>query len=254
MISNPTIQADALTKRYGDTTAVDELTLAIPSSAVYGFLGPNGAGKTTTIEMLTTLVSPTSGEAFIMGDSVADRDAVKRHIGYLPDDPPIYDEFSAREQLEYVADLRQLDPDVATTRIEQLLDRVELAADADTRISTYSQGMRQKTGIIQAILHEPEVLFLDEPTNGLDPRAARVVSDLIANLAADGTTVFLSTHILPVVEELADTIGVLHHGRLVTEGPPTELKQQVEQGAERTLEEVFLEVTTDSEQMRSEAG
>jgi ABC-2 type transport system ATP-binding protein len=253
MIGEPTIRADALTKRYGETTAVRNLDLVIPRGAVYGFLGPNGAGKTTTIEMLTTFTSPTSGQAFIMGDSTADRDAVKRHIGYLPDDPPIYDEFSAREQLEYVADLRQLDPDAAATRIEQLLARVELTSDADARISTYSQGMRQKTGIIQAILHEPEVLVLDEPTNGLDPRAARVVSDLIADLAADGTTVFLSTHILPVVEELADTVGVLHHGELVTEGPPTELTQQVEQGAEHTLEEVFLEVTTDDEPMRAEA-
>jgi ABC-2 type transport system ATP-binding protein len=245
------IRARDLTKRYGDVLAVDSLDLAVPSGSIYGFLGPNGAGKTTTIEMLTTLLVPTSGTATVAGQDVTDRDAVKPHIGYLPDEPPLYEGFSAREQLSYVAQLRDLDPDSADERIETLLSRVDLAADADRLIDTYSQGMRQKVGLLQAILHEPSVVFLDEPTNGLDPRAAREVVDLVGGLSEDGTTVFLSTHILPVVEELADTLGVLRDGRLVDEGTVQALKRRAADGSERTLEQAFLEITDDQSLVES---
>ncbi|GAA0673295.1 ABC transporter ATP-binding protein [Natronoarchaeum mannanilyticum] len=245
-VSEAAITADGLTKRYGDVEAVDGVDLSISSGAVYGFLGPNGAGKTTTIEMLATLVEPTAGTATVAGHPISDRDAIKPHIGYLPDEPPVYDAFSAREQLEYVAVLRGLDDDRAADRIDELLARVDLAADADRLIDDYSQGMRQKVGLLQALLHDPDVLFLDEPTNGLDPRAAREVVDLIDDLATAGTTVFLSTHVLPVVEELADTVGVLHEGRIVAEGAPAELKRRADDGSERSLERAFLEVTDES--------
>lgn len=248
------IHADNLTKRYGDLTAVDGLEFSVPEGAVFGFLGPNGAGKTTTIEMLTTLTTPTAGQATVAGHPTTDRDAVKPHIGYLPDDPPVYDAFCAREQLEYVATISGLEEERASNRAEVLLERVGLAEDADRLIETYSQGMRQKVGLVQAILHEPSVVFLDEPTNGLDPRAAREVVDLITELAADGTTVFLSTHILPVVDELADIVGVLHEGSLVAEGPPAELKQRAADDAERTLERVFLEVTDESGHIASDVS
>lgn len=242
----PAIVTDALTRRFGETVAVSNLTLSIPQGTVYGFLGPNGAGKTTTIEMLTTLLPPTSGEAWVMDVPVTDRDTVKQHIGYLPHEPPVYESFTAREQLAYAADLRGMDVSVADERIDTLLERIDLLGAAGDRIGTYSQGMRRKVGLIQALLHEPAVAFLDEPTSGLDPRASRTVMDLITEQVARGTTVFLSSHILSVVEELADTVGVLYEGRLVAEDSPAVLVERTEREAGTgTLEEAFLEITTD---------
>ena len=241
----PAIATEGLTKRFGDVVAVDGLTLSVPAGTVYGFLGPNGAGKTTTMRMLTTLMEPTEGSASIVGTPVTDRETVRHHLGYLPETPPLYEELTGREQLEYVAFLQDLPNDVAAERIETALDRFDLTEAADRRIATYSKGMRQKLGLVQAMLHEPAVLFLDEPTSGLDPRAARTVLDVVHDLVDEETTVFLSTHILSVVDELADTIGVLHEGRLVAEGSPADLKRRAETGEERTLEQAFLEVTAD---------
>jgi len=243
----PAIDTDGLTKRYDGTTAVEALDLTVARGSVFGFLGPNGAGKTTTIRMLTTLLRPTSGTARIADQPIEDRTAVTERIGYLPETPPLFEELTAREQLEYAAGLRDVPDEQARERIASLLDRFDLAGDADRRISAYSRGMKQKTGIIQAILHDPEVVFLDEPTSGLDPRAARTVRETISELAAEETTVFLSTHILPVVDELADTVGVLSGGTLVAQGPPEALKQRAEAGEERTLEDAFLEVTRETE-------
>ena len=237
---SPAIETDGLTKRFDETTVVSGIDLTVPAGSVYGFLGPNGAGKTTTMRMLTTLVRPTSGTARVAGHSVADREAVVSEIGFLPEEPPLYDELTAREQLRYITGLRDLDAD---DRIETLLDRLDLAADANERVGTYSKGMKQKTALIQAIVHEPSVVFLDEPTSGLDPRAARTVYDLIGELTDRGTTVFLSTHILPVVERLADTVGVLSDGSLVAEDSPERLTHRAEE--ERTLEDVFLDVTSE---------
>ncbi len=241
----PAIEATNLTKRFGSETAVEGLDLRIESGSVFGFLGPNGAGKTTTMRMLTTLTTPTEGDARIAGNPVSDRDAVRSSIGYLPEEPPVFDELTGREQLEYFARLRDVPDEAATDRIEDWLDRFDLAGDADKRIEDYSKGMRQKVGLVQALLHRPDVVFLDEPTSGLDPRAARTVLDSIAELTDAGHTVFLSTHILPVVEELADVVGVLYEGSLVTEGAPAELTARMESEAGTTLEDVFLSVTSD---------
>ena len=238
------VVTEGLTKRYGDQVAVSGLDLEVPRGTVYGFLGPNGAGKTTTIAMLTTLLRPTSGTARVVGHSIQDRAAVSPHVGYLPETPPVYDELTGREQLEYVAGLRDIPEAEAGERIETFLERFGLAEDADRRIGAYSKGMKQKTALVQAILHDPDVLFLDEPTSGLDPRAARTVREIVAELTAGETTVFLSTHILPVVDELADVVGVMFEGELVAEGTPADLTQRAE-GGERTLEDVFLEVTSD---------
>jgi ABC-2 type transport system ATP-binding protein len=239
------IEARGVTKRFGEVTAVADLDLAIEEGTVYGFLGPNGSGKTTTMRMLTTLTRPTEGEAFVHGVDVRDRRAVVRHIGYLPEEPPLFDELTAREQLRHVAALHDVPGATADRHIADYLDRFALADAADRRIGGYSTGMRKKVGLIQAVLHGPSVIFLDEPTSGLDPRAARTVKDLIAELAGGETTIFLSTHILSVVDELADSVGVLHEGRLVAEGPPRELTARAERGTESTLEDVFLAVTAD---------
>jgi ABC-2 type transport system ATP-binding protein len=242
--STPAIEATELRKRYGDDTALDGVSLSIPDGSVYGFLGPNGAGKTTTMRLLTGLSTPTSGSARVAGTPVGDRRALAPKIGYLPEEPPLYDEFTGREQLEYVADLRGLPAPVAGERIDHHLERFDLAEDADRRIDAYSKGMRQKTAFVQSVLHEPAVLFLDEPTSGLDPRAARTIRESMAGLADDGTTVFLSTHILPVVEAVADTVGVLYDGRLVAEGTPDGLKRRAETGS-GSLEDAFLAVTSE---------
>lgn len=245
MSDRGSIESDGLTKRYGGVTAVADLDLSVERGTVYGFLGPNGAGKTTTMRMLTTLSPPTAGTARVAGHPIADRHAVVPHVGYLPESPPIYEEFTAREQLEYAAGLQDVAVPRASERIASLLDRFDLADAADDRISTYSKGMRRKTGLIQAILHEPAVVFLDEPTAGLDPRAARTVRETVDELARGGTTVFLSTHVLPVVQEVATEVGILHEGSLVAEGSPEELRERMETGTDATLEEVFLSVTTD---------
>jgi len=242
------IETTTLTKRFGSTVAVDELDLSIPEGVVYGFLGPNGAGKTTTMRMLTGLTRPSSGTAAIAGVDVTDRDGLRPHIGYLPESPPLYEQATAYEQLDYVAGLRDMPAASARERVDSLLDRLDLTEDAATRIEDYSKGMRQKVAYVQAVLHEPDVVFLDEPTSGLDPRAARTIREMILDLASSGTTVFLSTHILPVVEAVADTVGILYDGELVTEDTPDRLTRRAESGETQTLEDVFLELTgTDRE-------
>ena len=250
----PAIETNDLTKRYGDTTAVESLDITVPRGTVYGFLGPNGAGKTTTMRLLTTLTKPTGGTATIMGTPIAERDRVRPNIGYLPEEPPVFDELTGREQLMYMARLRDMKTDVAERRIDEWFDRFRLTDIDGKRIEDFSKGMRQKIGVIQALLHEPAVVFLDEPTSGLDPRAARTVIDAIHGIADAGHTVFLSTHILPVVEELADTVGVLDRGRLVTDGPPAALTAAVERGTDSSLEDVFLAVTTDNGRRAADDG
>ncbi|ELZ85224.1 ABC-type transport system ATP-binding protein [Haloferax gibbonsii ATCC 33959] len=243
------VEATDLRKSYGSEVALDGVSLSIPSGTVYGFLGPNGAGKTTTMRILTGLSQPTSGSVRICGLDVSDRRKLAPHVGYLPETPPLYDEFSAREQLDYVADLRDIPSETAEARIDDLLDRFGLVGDANKRIGTYSKGMKQKTAFIQSVLHEPDVLFLDEPTSGLDPRAARQIRTSIGDVADAGATVFLSTHILPVVEAVADEVGVLFDGRVVAEGTPDEVKSRAQTGGEGSLEDAFLAVTSDETQL-----
>ena len=241
------IEANGLTKRYGDVLAVDDLSLSVPTGSIYGFLGPNGAGKTTTMRLLTALTAPTSGTATVAGVPVDDRAALSERIGYLPAEPPVFDELTGREYLRYVARLHELDRDDIDRDIDRYLERFSLADDADRRIDGYSTGMCKKVGVIGAVIHSPAVLFLDEPTSGLDPRAARTMREMIAELADREMTVFLSTHILPVASELADTVGVIHEGRLVAEGGPAELEGQVDDRADGDaggdLESAFLELT-----------
>ena len=231
------IEAVGLTKRYGDRTAIDSVTFSVPTGVIFGFLGPNGAGKTTTMRVLTTLTPPTDGDAWVAGRSITDRHAVTARIGYLPENPPVYDVLTGREQLRYAAGIRNLGGDIEDV-IEEWLGRFDLAADADTRIAGYSRGMRQKIGIIQALLHEPSVLFLDEPMSGLDPRAARTLRETISAYVEDGGTVFLSTHVLGVLESLADRVGIIHDGQLLAAGEPAALTTGHE-----SLESLFLALT-----------
>lgn len=237
------ISTTELTKLYGSTVAVNDLTLSIPERTVYAFLGPNGSGKTTTIRMLTSLTKPTSGTAEVAGVPIEDRAALTERIGYLPAEPPVFDELTGREYLRYLAQLHEIDSEETAEALTLYLERFDLADDANRRISEYSTGMKKKLGVIGAVFHEPAVLFLDEPTSGLDPRAARTMREMIAELTDRDMTVFLSTHILPVAEELADIVGVIHEGELVAEGAPDELIARVEGEEAPNLESVFLEVT-----------
>jgi ABC-2 type transport system ATP-binding protein len=246
----PVIEAAGLTKRYGGGTAVQGLDLSVERGRIYGFLGPNGAGKTTTMRMLTGLTRPTDGSATVAGVDVRERDRLGEHIGYVPDTPPLYEKLTAREQLAAVADVRGLDPELKRERIDRLLDRFGLGA-ADDRIETYSRGMKQKTSVVQTIVHEPDVVFLDEPTNGLDPNAARTLKTVLGELRDAGTTVFLSTHVLPVVDELADTVGLLYDGELLAEDDPESLKADL---AGDTLEDAFVELTTSDGAALGESG
>ena len=239
------ITASGLTKHYGGTTAVNGLDLDVPGGIVYGFLGPNGAGKTTTMRLLTGLIEPTTGDGFVDGVHCTDRAALVDHIGLLPEEPPLYRELTGREQLHFAADLRNVDWSEVEDRALELADALDLTADLDRRIDGYSKGMKQKTAFIQAVQHHPAVVFLDEPTSGLDPRAAKTLRELIVELTAGETTVFLSTHILPVVEEIADRVGVLYDGRLVSEGSPDGLADAGD--SEGDLEDAFLELTADAQ-------
>ncbi|WEL22794.1 ABC-type multidrug transport system, ATPase component [Halorhabdus sp. BNX81] len=242
-MTEPAVVADGLTKRYGEDPVVDDLSLSVPRGSVYGFLGPNGAGKTTTMRMLVSLSEPTAGSGTVAGVPISNRPALTQRIGYLPADPPVFEELTAWEHLRHVARLHGIDDERADERIETLLGRFGLLEDADSRIEAYSTGMTKKVGIIAALFHDPDVVFLDEPTAGLDPRAARTVRNTIADLVTREMTVFLSTHILPVVEELADTVGVIDEGTLVAEAPPAELKRRAE--ASPDLETAFLEITAE---------
>src|SRR5438132_3025050 len=218
--SSPTILANGLTKTFGKLTAVRDLSFEVRAGEVFGFLGPNGAGKTTTIRMLTGLVRPTSGSAMVAGfDVAAEPQQVKRRVGYLAETPYLYAKLSGREFLAFMGGLYEVPPALARLRAERLLSLFELADKADDLVESYSHGMRQKLALAGAMLHEPPVLFLDEPTSGLDPRSARLVKDLLVALVERGHTVFLSTHVLEIAEQLCHRVGIIDRGQVVATGP-----------------------------------
>lgn len=237
------IETSNLRKTYGEKSAVKDLNLTVEKGEVYGFLGPNGAGKTTTMRMLTCLLNPTSGTASVDGVSIENPDELVKHIGYVPSEPPLYDKLTGREHLEYTARLRGLDVMEKKDRMDALLERFELSESADDAVESYSRGMRKKISVIQSVIHSPEVLFLDEPTSGLDPQSAREMRKLLEESTKTGQTVFLSTHILPVVDEVADTVGLLKNGTLVAQGPPDELKTEAASEQQVSLEDAFIDIT-----------
>jgi len=230
------IEAQELTKQFGDVVAVDGLDLSIPFGTVYEFVGPNGAGKTTTIRMLTGLLEPDSGTARVDGIESIRRSELAARLGYLPAEAPLYDELTGREQLQYVAQFRRLEDG---DRVEQALARYDLLDAADRRVEGYSTGMRRKLGLAQATLHEPSVLILDEPLNGLDPGATRTVRELVKQVSDDGTAVMISSHDLTTVESLCDRVGIVSEGQLVADENPGELSAGVEEG---DLEAAVLEL------------
>jgi len=237
------LRLERLTKRYGDFTAVDGIDLVMPRGGIFGFLGPNGAGKTTTIRMIAGVLLPTSGRVIIGGDDLAKSpERAKSRLGYIPDRPYLYEKLSGREFLRFVAGLWGADGKATAERGQRLLDLFDLSQWQDELVETYSHGMRQKLLIASALIHQPELIVVDEPMVGLDPKSARTLKDLLRTFVANGGTVFLSSHTLEVVEVLCDRLAIIHQGRIIAQGNMEDLRTQAQAG-EADLEEIFLKVT-----------
>ena len=242
------IETRNLVKRYGDKLAVDNVSLQVQSGEVFGFLGPNGAGKTTTIKMIVGLLQPTSGSVHVAGvDVQAQPLLAKASCGYVPDTPNLYAKLTGRELLRFVGDLYDLDRQQVAQRTDELLRVLDLTAAADDTVDSYSHGMQQKASLASALMHDPKVLVLDEPTVGLDPKSARLIKDLLRQMAERGAAVFLSTHILEIAERMCDRIGIINKGQLVAVGTMTELRSLGKAG-EVSLEDIFLGLTGGAEE------
>lgn len=227
-MSSPIIQTSSLTRRFGEKNAVDQLTLDVQVGEIFGFLGHNGAGKTTTVRLLNGVLEPTSGEARVLGlDPQAKGPALRARTGVLTETPSLDERLTARDNLSIYADLYNVPQADVPKRVNALLSEFELADRADEKVGGYSKGMKQRLALARALLHKPELLFLDEPTSSLDPVAARHVHSLVENLARrEGCTVFLCTHNLVEAQRLCDRVAVMEHGRLVALGTPSDLTRQ----------------------------
>jgi ABC-2 type transport system ATP-binding protein len=230
------IEIRNVTKKFGSFTAVDNLSLSVAAGQFFGFLGPNGAGKTTTIKMLTGLFEPTAGHCFVNGFDVHFTPLeAKMSFGYVPDQPYLYEKLTGREFLLFVAGLFGMPHSKLKNKIEEIQDLFEIGTFMDKRAEEYSQGMRQRVVLSAALLHDPKALIIDEPIVGLDPRSSRLVKDTLKRKTKDGLTVFMSTHLLEIAEELCDRIAIIKNGKIIYEDTPDSI--------DRDLEEVFLELT-----------
>jgi ABC-2 type transport system ATP-binding protein len=237
------IRLQGVTKQYGKFTAVHPLDLHVRPGELFGFLGPNGAGKTTTIRMVVGVLRPSAGRIEVAGhDMLTDPVAAKRHVGYIPDRPSLYEKLTGMEFLRFVNGLWGSDSAAAERRALQLLELFDLSEWRDTLVESYSHGMRQKLLISSALVHSPDVIVVDEPMVGLDPKGARLIKDLLRTFTREGGTVFLSTHTLEVAEALCDRIAILHAGRIRALGTMAELRAEAAAG-DVALEEVFLKLT-----------
>ncbi|HEX3280475.1 MAG TPA: ABC transporter ATP-binding protein [Pyrinomonadaceae bacterium] len=238
-----------LVRRFGDFAAVDRLNLTVRRGTFFGFLGPNGAGKSTTIKMLTGLLAPTSGKILVLGRDIAlEPLEVKRRIGVVPEDLNLFERLTGAEMLSFTARMYGLQKPQIAERLPELLDLMELRDEPKKLIVEYSHGMKKKLSLACALIHRPEILFLDEPFEGIDAIASRTLKDLLSRLTARGLTVFLTSHVLEIVERLCSDIAIIAQGKLLAAGPLAELKKGVgltEQGEQKgpvSLEEYFVEV------------
>ena len=240
------IETHNLVKQYGKFVAVNNVSFNVRAGEVFGFLGPNGAGKTTTIKMIVGLLQPTSGTVKVAGyDAQSQALLAKAASGYVPDTPNLYAKLTGRELLRFVGDLYDVDRAQATHRIDELLRMFDLADAADETVDSYSHGMQQKASLAAALMHDPKVLILDEPTVGLDPKSARLIKDILRQLADRGAAVMLSTHILEIAERMCDRIGIINKGELVAVGTMDELR--VHGQGQSSLEDIFLSLTGGAE-------
>ncbi len=244
-MSVPVLELRGLRKSYGRFAAVKGLDLRVEAGEIFGFLGPNGAGKTTTIRMVAGVLRPSEGQVLVGGtDLESEPETAKARIGYIPDRPYLYDKLSGGEFLRFVAGLWGQGGAEADERAARLLELFDLTAWRDELIESYSHGMRQKLLISSALIHGPELIVVDEPMVGLDPRSARLLKDLLRRFADDGGAVFLSTHTLEVAEALCDRIAIIQGGEIIASGTMEELRAQAKAGGAH-LEEIFLRMTGD---------
>jgi ABC-2 type transport system ATP-binding protein len=242
------IETRNLVKRFGEKMAVNNVSLEVHGGEVFGFLGPNGAGKTTTIKMIVGLLQPTSGTVKVAGYDVQTQPLLaKASSGYVPDAPNLYAKLTGRELLRFVGDLYDLDRKQVAQRTDELLHMFDLTAAANDTIDSYSHGMQQKASLASALMHDPKVLVLDEPTVGLDPKSARLIKDILRQMADRGAAVFLSTHILEIAERMCDRIGIINKGELIAVGTMNELRSLGKAG-EVSLEDIFLGLTGGTEE------
>jgi ABC-2 type transport system ATP-binding protein len=238
-------EIDGLTKSYGGFVAVDNLTLSVPSGQIFALLGPNGAGKTTTIRMLMGILVPTSGSARISGlDCFRQRVEVKRKVGYLPDEPVFYDFLRGREIIRFSGEMHGLSKAEIEECTRPLIEQLDLGDALDEFAVHYSKGMKKKLALVCAMLHDPALLILDEPTNGLDPFATRALHEIIRGKAAEGKTIFFSTHLLDQAEKLCTQIAIIAKARLVALGTLSELQARL--SSDSSLEEIFFAVASES--------
>lgn len=237
------IQLRNLSKHYGNIKAVNQLNLSVSSGEIFGFIGPNGAGKTTTIRMMGGLLAPTEGSVIIGGiDMAHEPEKAKSNIGLIPDRPFLYEKLTGMEFLQFTADLYGVKKEAFVEKAEKLLNMFSLFGRAHELIEAYSHGMKQRLIMSAALLHNPSVIIVDEPMVGLDPRGIKMVKDLFRKLAAQGTTIFMSTHTLKLAEDVCDRIGIINKGLLITTGTLTDLKHAAHMG-EVDLEQIFLQLT-----------
>lgn len=237
------IEIENLSMCYGELRAVDDLNLKVERGEFFAFLGPNGAGKTTTIKTLTGLLKPTSGCARIGGHDIqSDPLAAKAVMGFVPDVAVFYDKLTPREFMEFIGDIFGVEPDCAQRNSESLFEKLDLHSYAHQQIETLSHGTRQRLAIAAALMHDPEVFIIDEPMVGLDPLHALAVKQELKERSRNGTTIFMSTHLLNIAEELADRIGIIDAGKLVAHGTVDELRAAQMKGGKQALENIFLEM------------
>jgi ABC-2 type transport system ATP-binding protein len=239
-----TIRTENLTRQFGKLVAVDRLNLAVPRGTIFGFLGPNGAGKSTTINMLVGLLPPSAGTAEVAGSSILDAPLeVKQHIGVVPEGLNLYERLTVTEQVELAARLHGLGKTELRQRLPSLLELLDLQDSANKMILDYSAGMRKKTALACALIHVPEVLFLDEPFESVDPVSTRAIKNVLRDMVSQrGTTVFFSTHVMELAERFCDQVGIINRGQLVATGSIDELRARTGLGEEAPLEDVFLRI------------
>lgn len=233
-----------LTKKFGDKVAVDNIDLSVKSGEIYGFLGPNGAGKTTTIKMIVGMLMPDGGSINVDGiDAINDDVEAKRQIAYVPDSPEIYDIMTGRQYLNFIADVFELSDEERNKQIDRYAEVFEMKENLDVMIAGYSHGMKQKIVIMGALIHSPKLLILDEPMVGLDAKSSFRLKEIMRALADEGRTVFFSTHVMEVAENLCDRIGIINRGKIIAVGTLDEIKAAAKDTG--SLEKIFLELTDD---------